>query len=199
MNLAEMCERTVGIIQRKKLEGRSLTSIEQQFLIDCHNSKVRNGHAGRDGSDLVLVERLTDLDDAKHRVPANAAESPLALMEAKGQIEYYQFAAGDRFRADYERAGISRLRSNYRVEYTAPGKAEDIAIAQADALERVGSALDGLGRNKSGRVSAVLIVSVCGNGLNLGDVSRAQNWDHRYTGRRFRDALDDLAEHYGLK
>ena len=198
MNLAEMRRETAEIIQRREREGKTLTSIERQFLSDCHHTRVRGGQPGRDGKDLVLVERLTDLDNEKHRVPANAAESPLALMEAKKQIEYYQFVAGDRFRADYERAGIARLKSNYRVEFTAGGKIEDLAVAQADALERVGKALDFFGTGKSGRVSRIMIKAICGDGETIGALSRRQGWDRNYTGPRFREALETLAEFYGL-
>ena len=199
MNLAQMRNETASLIQQKEREGKTLTSIERQFLIDCHHTKIRNGQPGRDGQEIVLEERLTDLDNEKHRVPANSAESPLALMRSKRQIEEHQFVAGDRFRADWERASVARLRSNYRVEFTAGGKIEDIAIAQADALERVGAALDSFGRGKSAMVSRVMIKAVCGEGETIGRLAKQQGWDRNYAGPRFREALEDLAEHYGLK
>ena len=93
-------------------------------------------HPGRDGNHLELEIRRTDKDSGDHVY--NTGEHPLSRLLARNHIEGYQYAAGDRFRADYERAILAPLRASTHEERVHGGTAHStLADYKLDAMQRV--------------------------------------------------------------
>lgn len=128
-------------------------------------------------------------------VTVNLAESPLGWLRSRGLVDARQFEAGERLRADYERAALSpsvTMRWEARVG-GGGGDALDPATAQIAAKRRFDAALDGAGRG----LSDVLWRVICA-GEGLPDAERGLGWPQRSGRVVLTIALDRLADHYGL-
>jgi hypothetical protein len=136
----------------------------------------------------------------------NEAENPLLwLARRKGPdgrpfLDPTQFAAGERLRVDFTRAGLTpRVTANW-IAPVAQGRraGNGEGVAQfADALlaakERVGRALEAAGPEFAG-----LLLDVCCFLKGLEDVERERRWPPRTARVVLTLGLDRLARHYGI-
>ncbi len=132
-------------------------------------------------------------------VTVNLRESPLAWLAARGLLNDRQFEAGERLRADYERAAIGpSVTMRWDAAATggrraAPGISGDPGTAQIAAKRRFDAAVSAAGRG----LSDVLWRVVCA-GEGLPAAERALGWPARAGRLVLTIALDRLADHYGL-
>lgn len=152
----------------------------------------------------MLVERGVDADGravagkarrSARNVTVNLAESPLSWLGARGLIDARQIEAGERLRADYERAAIAPLvtmRWTARVD-GGGGNGLDPTTAHLAAKRRFDAAVAGVGPG----LNDVLWRVVCaGEGLPVAE--KALGWPARSGRVVLTMALDRLADHYGL-
>ncbi|MBB3695780.1 DUF6456 domain-containing protein [Sphingomonas sp. BK580] len=128
-------------------------------------------------------------------VTVNRRESPLAWLAARGLVDQRQAEAGERLRADYERAQLApsvTMRWAPRVDY-GRGTAPDPSDAQLAAKRRFDAAVGAAGRG----LADVLWRVVCA-GESLPDSERALGWPARSGRLVLSLALDRLADHYRL-
>lgn len=153
------------------------------------------------------IAPLAPGDDAAGARYVNEAESPLAwLARRKGPdgrpfVSPLQFAAGERLRADFTRAGLTpRVTANWIAPVSQGRRAgggeaaaafTDLVIA---AKERLARALDAAGPEFSG-----LLLDVCCFLKGLEAVERERRWPPRAARIVLTLALDRLARHYGIE
>lgn len=130
-------------------------------------------------------------------VTVNVAESPIAWLAARGRLTAAQLAAGERLRADYERAGLA-ARVTMRWDAAAPAKtrggakAADASLARIDAHRRFHGALDAAG---PGLADICWRVICAGEGI--GCAEKGLGWPARSGKLVLGLALDRLARFYG--
>lgn len=130
-------------------------------------------------------------------VSVNVAESPVAWLAARGHLTAAQLAAGERLRADYERAGLA-ARVTMRWDAAAPAKtrggakAADASLARIDAHRRFHAALDAAG---PGLADICWRVICAGEGI--GCAEKGLGWPARSGKLVLGLALDRLARFYG--
>ena len=151
-----------------------------------------------------LEERTIDgsgrvLRDGRRRggrsVSVNVAESPLGWLAARGLVDTRQIEAGERLRADYERAMIApgvTMRWAARVD-CGGGDSLDPTSAQIAARQRFDTALAAVG----GGLSDILWRVVCA-GEALPVAERTLGWPARAGRLVLTLALDRLGDHYRL-
>jgi hypothetical protein len=131
-------------------------------------------------------------------VTVNVAESPIAWLAARGMLTPAQLAAGERLRADYERAGLS-ARLTMRWDAAPPAKsrggarAADASLARIDAHRRFHAAIDHAG---PGLADICWRVICAGEGI--GGAEKAMGWPARSGKLVLGLALDRLAGFYGV-
>lgn len=127
-------------------------------------------------------------------VTVNVAESPLSWLHARGLIDARQIEAGERLRADYERAALGpRTTMHWGARVDGGGAGLDPGTAHLAAKRRFDAAIAGAGRG----LSDVLWRVVCaGEGLPVAE--KALGWPARSGRLVLTLALDRLADHYGL-
>lgn len=128
-------------------------------------------------------------------VTVNQAESPLAWLAARGMVSARQFEAGERLRADYERAAIApsvTMRWD-AAPRGAHGPAPDPGAAQIGAKARFKAAISATGP----QLSDILWRVVCA-GEGLVAAERGLGWPSRAAKLVLGIALDRLADHYRL-
>ncbi|MFC0283025.1 DUF6456 domain-containing protein [Camelimonas abortus] len=153
-------------------------------------------HAGLDAATLRVGGVAT-------AVTVNHRESPLAwLRRRRGRdgaplIDEAAWLAGERFRADFERAQLApRLTVNWErpagavAGAGAPGPS-DMAVAARQRLRR---ALDAVGPEFAG-----VLLDVCGFLKGLEQLERERGWPARSGKVALAMALARLAAHYGLQ
>jgi hypothetical protein len=157
-------------------------------------------HQTRAAADLVYEEGRS------RPVTVNLDESPLvALRHRKGRdgrplIDAAEFAAGERFRADYSRAQIMpRVTANWtasvargRRDGGAGGMAE-LTGAAIDARRRVDRAVEAIGPELAGT-----LIDFCCFLKGIEEIERSRQWPTRSAKLVLRLALAALARHYGL-
>ena len=129
------------------------------------------------------------------RVTVNLGESPLGWLRSRGLVDARQVEAGERLRADYERAALA---PSVTMNWTARvdgggGDSLDPTLAQIAAKRRFDAALEGTGRG----LRDILWRVVCA-GEGLPDAEKALGWPQRSGRVVLTLALDRLADHYGL-
>jgi hypothetical protein len=146
----------------------------------------------------LLVERRLPPQDAvdRVRVTVNLAESPLAWLVRRDMISAVQFAAGERLRGDFMRAGqaprVTMRWDPAPVSRPISGD-HDPTISQLVARERFDAAAAAVGPG----LTDVLWRVVCmGEGLETAEC--ALGWPSRAGKLVLRLALDRLATHYRL-
>ncbi|ANY21174.1 hypothetical protein A6F68_02681 [Tsuneonella dongtanensis] len=132
----------------------------------------------------------------RRSVTVNLAESPLSWLHARGHLDDRLFDAGERLRADYERAqlapSVTMRWDPVRVKTTGdagltPGEKQ---IAAKDRFDR---ALAAAGKG----LEDVLWRVVCA-GESLPDAERALEWPARSGKLVLRLALDRVADFYRI-
>jgi len=133
-------------------------------------------------------------------VTVNLAESPLAWLRARGLVDARQFEAGERLRADYERALLSPSVTMHWGS-AAGGKQRraapemiDRTHAQIAAKARFDEAIERVG---PGLRDVLWRVICAGEGLPVAE--RAMGWPARCGRVVLTIALDRLADAYGLR
>lgn len=131
-------------------------------------------------------------------VTVNLRESPLGWLASRGLVTPRQLEAGERLRADYERAQLAptvTMRWAARIDGPAAGTGQaDPTTTQLDAKRRFDAAVAAAGPG----LSDVLWRVVCA-GEGLPDAERALGWPVRAGRVVLTLALDRLAGHYGLR
>ena len=149
-----------------------------------------------------LVERAVDANGVTNRpggrgrsVTVNLRESPLGWLAARGLVTARQSEAGERLRADYERAqlapGVTMRWGATRVD--GGSEALDPTTAQIAAKRRFHAALDAAG---AGLQDVLWRVVCAGEGLPAAE--KALGWPARAGRVVLTLALDRVASHYGL-
>lgn len=143
------------------------------------------------------------LDPAKagphvmRHVTVNVAESPVAWLAARGHLDAAQLRAGERLRADYERAGLA-ARVTMRWDAAVPARCRggarvpDASLARIDAHRRFHAALDAAG---PGLADICWRVICAGEGI--GCAEKGLGWPARSGKLVLGLALDRLARFYG--
>lgn len=132
-------------------------------------------------------------------VTVNVAESPVAWLASRGLLTSAQRLAGERLRADYERAGLG-ARVTMRWDAAPPGKsrdgtrAADASLARIDAHRRFHAALDAAG---PGLADICWRVICAGEGI--GSAEKGLGWPARSGKLVLGLALDRLARFYGTR
>ena len=157
----------------------------------------------------ILVERPLDDETApKSRarrsrparsVTVNLVESPLGWLRSRDLITQAQYDAGERLRADWERAQLSR-RVTMSWDAAPMGSrrggsagAPDLSGSQIDAKRRFQEALDTAGPG----LSDILWRVVCA-GEGMRDAETALGWPARAGKLVLGLALDRLAKYYRI-
>jgi hypothetical protein len=148
----------------------------------------------RDGSDRARRTKAP-----ARSVTVNLAESPLGWLKARGLVSERQFEAGERLRADWERAQLS---PSVTMRWGAPpldrnargGSARlDPAEAQVAARRRFDDAVAAVGPG----LTDILWRVVCA-GEGMRDAEQALGWPARAGKLVLGLALDRLADHYRI-
>ena len=133
-------------------------------------------------------------------VTVNLADSPLGWLYAHGHIGRRQFEAGERLRADYERAQLP-VRVTMRWDAApissgrgGPAPAPDLSGTQMDARRRFDRAIRVAGPG----LSDILWRVVCG-GDGMRQAESALGWPARAGKLVLAFALDRLAGHYRIR
>ena len=159
----------------------------------------------------LLEERAIELDvtsaDRPRRdgarprrsVTVNATESPLGWLFVRGLLTRRQFDAGERLRADWERAQLSpRTTMSWDAAPMAGGRsgsagASDLSAIQIDAKRRFHAAVDAAGPG----LADILWRVVCA-GEGMRDAEGALGWPARAGKLVLTFALDRVAAYYRL-
>ena len=158
---------------------------------------------------LLLEERAIDDADApagkaKRNRPArsvtlNIAESPLGWLYSRGLVTRRQFDAGDRLRADWERAQLSpRITMAWDAapvsgQGSGGAGAPDLSASQIDAKRRFQAAIDHAGPG----LADILWRVVC-SGEGMREAETALGWPARAGKLVLTLALDRVADYYRI-
>lgn len=127
-------------------------------------------------------------------VTVNVAESPLGWLRARGMVSARQFEAGERLRADYERASLApSVTMRWAARVDGGGADGDPAAAQIAARRRFDAAVAAVGRGLNDIVWRVICA-----GEALPAAEKALGWPTRSGRLVLTLALDRLADHYRL-
>lgn len=133
-------------------------------------------------------------------VTVNLAESPLGWLFSRGLVTQRQFDAGERLRADWERAQLSpRVTMSWDAAPMASGRggaagAPDLQGAQIDAKKRFQTAVDTAGPG----LADILWRVVCA-GEGMRDAETALGWPARAGKLVLTLALDRVADYYRIR
>ena len=139
--------------------------------------------------------------DARPRrtVTVNAAESPLGWLLARGLVTRRQYDAGERLRADWERAQLApRVTMSWDAAPVASGRggsaaASDLNGAQIDAKRRFNDAVAAAG---PGLADILWRVVCAGDGMR--EAETALGWPARAGKLVLTIALDRIAAYYRM-
>ena len=146
----------------------------------------------------LLVEQSIEGAQARS-VTVNLAESPLGWLLARGLITQGQFDAGERLRADWERANLPpRITMSWDAAPVARGRGgsadgADLTGAQIDAKRRFNGAIANAGPG----LADILWRVVCA-GEGMRDAETALGWPARAGKLVLSMALDRVASYYRL-
>jgi hypothetical protein len=161
----------------------------------------------------LLTERSVDADFAADResggggggaaartVTVNLAESPLGWLLSRGLVSQRQFDAGERLRADWERAQLApRVTMSWDAAPVARGRggfstSPYLAGAQVDAKRRFNDAVAAAGPG----LADILWRVVCA-GEGMRDAETALGWPARAGKLVLSFALDRVAAYYRMR
>jgi hypothetical protein len=197
------------------------------FELALVRGAIRDGLIGATGSALVLhpegqsfIRRMLHPEAghaaqhvdpcARQVIPGDAPalvnlnESPLARLyqrrdkNGKAWLGDAEFAAGERLRSDFERAGLQpRISANWEASVCSGGRggagAAEISDFAMDARKRVYAAIASLEPALAG-----VTLDICCFLKGLEQVERERSWPPRSAKLMLRTALSLLARHYGL-
>lgn len=132
-------------------------------------------------------------------VTVNGAESPLGWLFARGFVSQRQFDAGERLRADWERAQLApRITMSWDAAPVARSRGgaasePDLGGAQIDARRRFHAAVDSAGPG----LADILWRVVCA-GEGMREAETALGWPARAGKLVLTFALDRVADHYRI-
>ena len=132
-------------------------------------------------------------------VTFNLTESPLGWLASRGLLSQHQFDAGERLRADWERAQLApRVTMAWDAAPVARGRSgaavrPDLNGAQIDARRRFDGAVAAAGPG----LSDILWRIVCA-GEGMRDAETALGWPARAGRLVLTLALDRVAAYYGI-
>jgi hypothetical protein len=138
-------------------------------------------------------------DRRSRSVTVNLAESPLGWLFARGLVTQRQFDAGERLRADWERAQLApRVTMAWDAAPVARGRggslgAPDPGGAQIDAKKRFNAAVAAAGPG----LADILWRVVCA-GEGMRDAESALGWPARAGKLVLTFALDRVADYYRI-
>jgi hypothetical protein len=134
-------------------------------------------------------------DRRRRSVTVNLAESPLGWLRARGLVSAAQFDAGERLRADFERASLGpRVTMHWEARVDGHGGgAPDPHRGQVAGKARFDAAI------AAGPGLADIMWRVICAGETLPDAERALGWPVRGGRLVLTLALDRLAAHYGIR
>lgn len=130
-------------------------------------------------------------------VTVNGAESPLGWLLSRGHVSRRQFDAGERLRADWERAQLSpSVTMSWNAapvgkQRGSAGAAPDLSGAQIDARKRFDAAILSAGPG----LDSILWRVVC-SGEGMRDAESALGWPARAGKLVLTIALDRVADFY---
>jgi len=146
-----------------------------------------------------MIDRAKGVRSGGRSVTVNLAESPLSWLRSRGHVDARQHEAGERLRADYERAQLGpRVTMRWDASATsgnrrAAPEAIDPTLAGIAAKRRFDAAIDSAGPG----LRDILWRVVCaGEGLALAE--KGLGWPTRSGKLVLGLALDRLADHYRL-
>jgi hypothetical protein len=164
---------------------------------------------GRRGQARLLVERrieggiaaeLAAGERPARSVTINAAESPLGWLLARGLVSKRQYDAGERLRADWERAQLApRVTMAWDSAPVSRGRggsahAPDLNGAQIEARRRFDAAIDSAGPG----LADILWRIVCA-GEGMREAESALGWPARAGKLVLTIALDRIAAFYRIR
>lgn len=128
----------------------------------------------------------------------NLAESPLTWLHSRGHLTNRQFDAGERLRADYERAQLGPSVTMRWDPVRIKGQGSDAGLSpterQLAAKQRFDAALAEAGKG----LSDILWRVVCA-GEGLPDAEKVLQWPARSGKLVLKLALDRVADFYRIK
>jgi len=136
----------------------------------------------------------------KRSVTVNLAESPLGWLFARGLVSQRQFDAGERLRADWERAQLApRVTMGWDAAPVSRGRGgsgaqPDLTGAQIDAKRRFHGAVDSAGPG----LADILWRVVCA-GEGMREAETALGWPARAGKLVLTLALDRVANFYRIR
>ena len=154
----------------------------------------------------LLSERSTEAQRAtneasgmspRRSVTVNLTESPLGWLFARGHVSARQYEAGDRLRADWERAQLApRVTMAWDAAPLSRGRGgsapePDLSGAQIDARRRLDRAIASAGPG----LADILWRVVC-SGEGMRDAETALGWPARAGKVVLSFALDRIADYY---
>ena len=160
-----------------------------------------NGNSAR-----LLAERSVDGEGrpTKSRparsVTVNLTESPLGWLHARGYLNRRQYEAGERLRADWERAQLSpRVTMGWNAAPVAKGRGGaspgiDLSGSQIDAKKRFEAAVDAAGPGLS---DILWRVACAGEGMR--EAETALGWPARAGKLVLSLALDRVGDYYRIR
>lgn len=161
------------------------------------------------GNQRILVERAIGSDEPAAKaggtrpprsVTVNLSESPLGWLYARGHLTARQFDAGERLRADWERAQLPpRVTMAWDAAPVARGRggtAPDVDLngAQVDAKRRFDDAIASAG---SGLADILWRIVCAGEGMR--EAETALGWPARAGKLVLTLALDRVADYYRIR
>lgn len=161
--------------------------------------------ANRDAR-LLREQSVEDAGDraglrhSRRSVTVNAAESPLGWLLARGLLSQRQFDAGERLRADWERAQLSpRVTMAWDSAPISRGRGGgapeiDLSGAQIDARRRFDDAIESAGPG----LADILWRIVC-SGEGMREAETALGWPARAGRLVLTFALDRIAAYYRVR
>lgn len=157
-------------------------------------------------SGLVLRCHPDDMVDAQRpaRIPprmvvVNMREHAISWLYHRSLISDAQYAAAEKLRADYERAGLVRMskmqwiKTAHSMRNRSGSPAPDPSLAQIDAKRRFDAAIRAAGPG----LADICWRLICAN-ESLSVAEKSLGWPARSGRIVLGIALDRLADHYGL-
>ena len=133
----------------------------------------------------------------RRSVTVNLAESPLTWLHARGHLTERQFDAGERLRADYERAQIAPSTTMRWDPVRVDGGAVDRDLTSSERQLAAKARFDGAMREAGPGLSDILWRVACA-GEGLPGAERALEWPARSGKLVLKLALDRVAAFYRI-